>query len=84
MFGGIHPPDCQQATEVATRELDQRNHLRDDRRESDFPSPTGCLTGWDAKDPHAPAGVFDDGEDLDGGAVEQGDGEEVGREDRLP
>jgi hypothetical protein len=26
---------------------------------------------------------FDDGEDVEGGAVEQGDGEEVGREDRL-
>ena len=35
--------------------------------------------GGNAQDPHALADVFDDGEDVDAAAVEQGDGEEVGR-----
>ena len=33
--------------------------------------PPVVWVGGDAKDPHALAGVFDDGEDVDGGAVEQ-------------
>ena len=41
--------------------------------------PPVVWVGGDAKDPHPLEGVFDDGEDVDGGAVEQGDGEEVGR-----
>lgn len=44
--------------------------------------PPVVWVGDDTKDPHALAGVFDDGEDVEGGAVEQGDGEEAGREDR--
>jgi hypothetical protein len=45
--------------------------------------PPVVWVGGDTKDPHALTGVFDDGEDVDRAAVEQGDGEEVGREDRL-
>jgi hypothetical protein len=45
--------------------------------------PLAAWAGGDTKDPHALAGVLDDGHDADGGAVEQGDGKEPGREDRL-